>query len=109
MNRNTALGYTHYVLMTAVAVLAATWALPRVLLGTLGMENPWTSYFYLYGFGGMLFLVGIYLILRTRACQLGRGHDTFWFKVLIFGYCFYAFMHAAWTLLALYVPVKGGI
>lgn len=102
-------GKNHYVIITAALLLILTWAFPRILLNTLGMDNPWTSYLYLYGFGGVFFLVGIFIILKSGACQLGRGNDTFWFKVLLFGYFFYAAMHALWIVAALYIPVKGAL
>ena len=49
-----------------VLVLVFTHAFPRILLSTLGMENPWTSYLYHYGFGGLFFLMGMVLIVRSR-------------------------------------------
>lgn len=95
--------------LALIAILAFTFLLPRVLLGTLGEENPWTSHWYLYGNGGLFFLIGIILILKGGACQLGRGRDSFWFGVLIFGYVFYVLLHTAWILAALHLPFKGGI
>lgn len=100
-------GLTHPVVLFSVAAFAFTYGYPRLLLRHLGMDHPWTSYFYLYGFGGLFFLAGIALILKSRACRFGRGHDTFWFAALIIGFFFCMFMHGSWTLLALYVPVKG--
>ena len=81
---------------------------PRLIVSQLGMENPWTSYLYQYGLGFVFFLIGIWLILKTRACQFGRGRDSFWFKVLIFGFIFFAGGHAIWIYLALKIPYLGG-
>ena len=89
-------------------VLAFIYTYPRVVVALLGTDSPWTSYLYQYGFGLAFFLVGIWLILKTRACQFGRGRDSFWFGVLIFGFIFFAGGHAVWIYLALKVPYLGG-
>lgn len=96
-----------------VAVLVPTLLLlvygyPRLLVDWLGEANPWTSYLYQYGFGLAFFLVGILLILRTRACRLGRGRDTFWLTVLMVGFVFCAGGHALWIAVALRAPYLGG-
>ncbi len=80
---------------------------PRAIVRAFGMESPWPSYFYLYGNGLIVFLIGVLIILRYRACQLGRGRDTFWFIVLFVGYLFFASLHAIWIWAALHYPVKG--
>lgn len=95
-------------LITAAA-LAFFFVFPRVIVPWLGEDNPWTSYLYLYGNGLIVFLVGLRVILKSGACRLGRGRDTFWFVVLLLGYVFFAAMHAAWILAALRVPVKGAL
>ncbi|MBU1694659.1 MAG: hypothetical protein KKC51_11940 [Verrucomicrobia bacterium] len=91
-----------------VGVLAFIYAFPRAIIRWLGESNPWTPYFYLYGLGLVTFLIGLRIILRARACQPGRGRDTFWFGVLLAGFIFFAVLHAAWILAALYFPFKGG-
>lgn len=94
--------------ITIPLVLAFIYIYPRVLIANLGEANPWTSYFYQYGFGLVFFLIGIWLILKQGACRLGRGHDSFWFGVLILGFLFFAIGHAVWIVLALKVPYLGG-
>lgn len=94
--------------LIAVAIIAFSYVYPRLLIEYLGESNPWTSYLYMYGLGLVCFLTGLLLILKTKACQLGRGHDTFWFKVLVFGYVFFATLHGTWIYLAISLPVKGG-
>lgn len=89
--------------------LAFFFFFPRVLVQKLGLDSPWVSYLYLYGNGLVVFLIGLWVILRSGACKLGRGRDTFWFLVLLGGYVFFAVMHAAWTLAALRIPFRGGI
>jgi len=90
-------------------VLIFTYFFPRVLIAALGASDPWTSYLYQYGFGAITFGIGIFLILKTGSCKLGRGNDTFWFKWIIVGFFLFAITHLVWILLALYIPVKGGV
>lgn len=82
---------------------------PRYLIENLGEGNPWTSYLYLYGFGGYFFLIGLMLITKTGACQFGRGQDTKWFVILCSGFVALMSLHAVWIYLALSIPVKSGV
>jgi hypothetical protein len=61
----------------------------------------------MYGHGLMFFAVGIWTILKTGACQLGRGRDSHWFNVLIGGFIFFATLHGTWVYLAVSAPFKG--
>jgi len=63
----------------------------------------WAPYLYLYGVGGLCFLLGIVLILRSRSCRPSRPSDRRWLGVLIFGYFWYAALHGLWTLAALHL------
>ena len=88
-------------------VLAFIYIYPRVLIGFLGKDNPWTSYLYQYTFGLLFFSLGILLVLRTKACIPGRGRDSLWLKILIGGFVFFAGLHGIWVAMSLYWPVKG--
>jgi len=92
-----------------IAVLIFIYIFPRILISAWGPSDPWTCYLYQYGFGALTFAIGIFLILKTGSCKLGRGNDTFWFKWIIVGFFLFAITHAVWILLALYMPVKGGV
>jgi len=92
----------------SAGVLVFVFVFPRAVIRWLGVSNPWTPYLYLYGLGLVTFLIGLRVILKSRACQPGRGRDSFWLGVLLVGYAFFALMHAAWILAALYLPFKGG-
>lgn len=94
--------------LTILGVLLFVFFFPRLLLRGLGESSPWTPYFYLYGLGLATFLIGLRVILRARACQFGRGRDTFWFGVLLAGFVLVAALHAVWILAALYLPFRGG-
>ncbi len=95
--------------LISIAILVFVFVFPRILISKLGPGNPWTSYLYQYGFGSITFIIGIILILRTKACKFNRGSDKIWFKWLIAGFIFFATVHAVWILLALYMPYKGGL
>jgi len=91
------------------AYLAFIYSFPRAIVSVLGIDSPWTSYLYMYGLGGVFFLTGIWLILKSGACQFKRGHDAFWFKILMWGFVYVASLHAIWILFALYWPTKAGV
>jgi hypothetical protein len=95
--------------MKIIFILIFIFVYPRLLISWLGAGNAWTSYLYQDGLGLVDFLIGIDLIKKTGAYKKGRGHDDFWFKWLIFGFFFFAILHAVWILLALHLPFKGGI
>ena len=70
------------------------------------MENltfyqTWLPFIYLYGVGGIAFLIGMYLITRTRALSLDKIHHKKWLFVLIFGFIYYASIHGAFIMIAL--------
>lgn len=71
--------------------------------GAVSIPEYWWPYLYQYGVGLVVFLIGLWLILKYRACDLSRRNDRFWFGVLIFGFLWYAGIHLAWYLAALYV------
>ena len=95
------------ILTVAAVLLATAYFFPRFLANYFGQGNPWTSYFYLYGFGLIFFGMGVYIALKSGACQLGRGRDSFWLKFLICGYVGLASFHAFWIRVALSVPFLG--
>ncbi|MCS5633393.1 MAG: hypothetical protein NZ763_03235 [Candidatus Marinimicrobia bacterium] len=63
--------------------------------------NTWLPFIYLYGVGGIAFVVGMLLILRTKALQVSFDRHKKWLWVLIYGFLFYAGLHATFILLAI--------
>mgnify|MGYP001390000238 FL=1 len=63
--------------------------------------NTWLPFIYLYGVGGIAFVVGMLLILRTKALQVSFERHKKWLWVLIYGFLFYAGLHATFILLAI--------
>jgi len=97
------------IVLVAFLVLVFVFVFPRLLISILGAGSPWTSYLYQYGLGAITFLIGINLIRRSGSCQLGRGSDSLWFRWIIIGFFIFAIVHLVWILLALSIPVKGGV
>jgi len=65
-------------------------------------SHSWLPYIYQYGLGGVIFLVGLYLTIHAGSFSPGRDpRHRKWLGVLIFGYIWYAVLHAALTLAAL--------
>ncbi len=67
----------------------------------LTFYHTWLPFIYLYGVGGIAFLIGMYLITRTRAISLDKIHHKKWLFVLIFGFIYYASIHGAFIMMAL--------
>ena len=63
----------------------------------------WFTYLYQYGLGGIVFGVGLWLIVKSGACDLGRRNERIWFIFLIVGFFWYAGLHFLWTLAALHL------
>tara|TARA_B100001245_G_scaffold170123_1_gene129005 strand:+ start:1385 stop:1597 length:213 start_codon:yes stop_codon:yes gene_type:complete len=63
--------------------------------------NTWLPFIYLYGVGGIAFVLGMLLILRTKALQVSFERHKKWLWVLIYGFLFYAGLHATFILLAI--------
>ena len=68
---------------------------------SLTFYHTWLPFIYLYGVGGIAFLIGMYLITRTRALSLDKIHHKKWLFVLIFGFIYYASIHGAFIMMAL--------
>ncbi|MCK4873197.1 MAG: hypothetical protein KAS72_10765 [Phycisphaerales bacterium] len=75
----------------------------------MGIPEYWWPYLYQYGIGLVIFLIGMFIILRSKSCNLSRRNDRFWFGVLIFGFIWYAGIHLCWYLAAIYImPAQTG-
>jgi len=74
----------------------------------VSIPEYWWPYLYQYGVGLVIFLIGLVLIIKYKACVLARAQDRFWFGVLLFGFCWYAGLHLLWYLAAIYVLPAAG-
>ena len=64
--------------------------------------NTWLPYIYLYVGGGIFFVAGMILTRKTKAIDMRLKKDRFWWKVLFFGFFYFAFIHALLIIAALY-------
>tara|TARA_B100001250_G_scaffold212836_1_gene182553 strand:- start:1818 stop:2030 length:213 start_codon:yes stop_codon:yes gene_type:complete len=63
--------------------------------------RTWLPFIYLYGVGGIIFIVGLFLILRTNALRLNYLRHKKWLWLLIYGFFFWAGLHALFIYLAI--------
>ncbi len=70
-------------------------------LAMLDFSHTWLPYIYLYGVGGIAFIVGMILILKTSALNLTQLKHRKWLVVLLFGFMYYAGIHGALIIAAL--------
>jgi hypothetical protein len=66
----------------------------------LDFSRSWVPYIYLYGVGGGIFLIGMFIILRSRSLKLERVRHKEWYKILIFGFVYYLCIHGVFSLFA---------
>ena len=66
----------------------------------LDFNRIWAPYIYLYAVGGIAFLIGMYLIIKTRSLNLQKDHHKKWLVVLIAGFIYYASIHGFFILVA---------
>ncbi len=89
-------------------VVFLSWALPRLAVRVGGPNGQWAPFLYQYFLGGMVFGIGLVVIVASGSCNLRRPDDRTWFIALILGYVAYALLHGSLVWLAYAVPFKGG-
>jgi len=94
-------------LVAIPVVIALCGAIPRWVIATFGLDGHWTPFFYQYLLGGLVFAIGLWIIRASGACDFRRPGERKWFWLLIFGYGWYAALHAALFYLADAVPFRG--
>ena len=67
----------------------------------MNFYQTWLPFFYLYGVGGISFLLGTFLIYKTGALRISYETHKKWIWVLFYGYFFYAIIHALFIYLAI--------
>jgi len=65
--------------------------------------QSWLPFIYLYGVGGLFFLIGMIIIRKSGAIDMQKKQHRFWWKVLIFGFIYFMLIHAFFTIAALYL------
>jgi len=67
----------------------------------LPFQHTWLPFIYLYGLGGILFLLGIIITRRAGALDLSKPKHRMWMVILIFGFFWYFSIHGLLNLAAL--------
>lgn len=67
----------------------------------LPFEHSWLPFIYLYGLGGILFILGIIITHRATALDLSRPKHRMWMVILIFGFVWYFSIHGLLNLAAM--------
>ena len=67
----------------------------------LDFSRTWLPFIYLYGVGGIAFLIGTIIIIKTNALNLSLQSHKNWFIILLFGFIYYAGIHATFIFIAL--------
>jgi len=65
-------------------------------------SHTWLPFIYLYGVGGIFFVIGIIITKKSGAMNLNSKKHRFWFKILLFGFIYYMALHFFLTIAALY-------
>ncbi len=70
-------------------------------MASLSFSDVWLPLIYLYGVGGIIFFIGMYIIKRTGAIDLSLKRHRKWWRLMIFGYFYFLFLHTFFTILGL--------
>ncbi len=65
-------------------------------------SHTWLPFLYLYGFGGLFFSLGLYIIYKSKSINLKRKAHRKWLKILVFGFAYFMIIHAILIIAALY-------
>ncbi|HQF42247.1 MAG TPA: hypothetical protein PK073_04970 [Ignavibacteriaceae bacterium] len=65
-------------------------------------SHTWLPYIYLYGVGGIFFIIGLIITKKAGSMNLSNKRHLYWFKMLIFGFVYYMALHFLLTIAALY-------
>ncbi len=61
----------------------------------------WLQYIWQFGVGGIVFLSGLFLIVKSKSCDLKIREERKWFIYLIVGYVGLATVYFLWILAAI--------
>ena len=67
----------------------------------MNFTHTWLPFIYLYVLGGILFVFGIIITIKSGSFDLSRKSHKKWMWVLLFGFVWYLMMHALMTWAAL--------
>ena len=72
----------------------------------MDFTHTWLPFIYLYGLGGILFVAGIIITIKSGSFDRNRHAHKKWMWILLFGFVWYLMLHALMTWAALdIIPV----
>ncbi len=80
---------------------------PRWLVSVFGLKHFLSSYLYIYGSGIPFFILGIWLLLRSKALDLRIAGEKKWLVFFILGISWSVLAHGVWILMAVQIPFFG--
>lgn len=81
--------------------------LPRLLVSFFGEAHFISSYLYIYGSGIPFFILGVWLLIRSKALDLKAPGEKKWFWFFILGLTWSVVAHGFWIFTAVHFPFKG--
>ena len=79
---------------------------PRLLLNYFEKDSAMISFLYQYAMGGLFFLNGVVLVVKSKACSFESSNDRFWFRWMFIGFAVYFCLHLSWIYLAKNTAVR---
>ena len=67
----------------------------------LDFTRTWLPFIYLYGVGGIIFILGMNLVLKSGSLDLKRRLHRIWLFILFLGFSWYVVIHSTVSLAAL--------
>ena len=80
---------------------------PRWLVSRFGEGHFISSYLYIYGSGIPFFILGVCLLIRSKALDFRIKGEKKWLWFFILGLTWYLIAHGLWILVAVSFPFKG--
>ncbi len=77
---------------------------PRLLKEVLGEAHFLSAYLYIYGSGIPFFILGISLLLKSKALNLQTAGEKKWLIFFIAGFVYNLLAHGVWILTAVQFP-----
>lgn len=79
---------------------------PRGLVLFLGKEHFLSSYLYIYGSGIPFFILGIWLLIYSKAIKLEVPGEKKWILGFVFSFIWICFIHGLLILATVKIPFK---
>jgi hypothetical protein len=64
--------------------------------------NSWIPYVYLYGVGGIFFIIGLIIVRKAGAYNPKNKRHRYWWKITIGGFFYFMLIHALLILAAIH-------